>query len=91
MKTVINIKADKDVKEQAAETARSMGIPLSTIINAFLKRFIVDQSVTFVAPLTPSRQLKKTLKQADHDIRKGRNLSPLFVSPQKMDRYLASL
>ncbi len=91
MKTLINIKADKDVKEAAARTAEAMGIPLSTIINAFLKKFISDQQVTFTAPLQPSRALLKTLKRADADIKKGRNLSPLFVDAKKMDKYLANL
>lgn len=91
MKTVINIKADREVKEQAVRTAADMGIPLSTVINAFLKKFISEQSVTFVAPLSPSKSLQKILKQADRDMKKGKDLSPLFVSTEKMDRYLASL
>ncbi len=91
MKTVINIKADKDVKEQAAETARAMGIPLSTIINAFLKKFIADKSVTFTAPLVPTGYLAKTLKQTKKDINGKKNLSPVFTDPNDMDAYLASL
>ena len=91
MKTVINIKADKDVKEQAFATAKDMGIPLSTIINAFLKRFISDRSVTFMAPLKPTKHLEKILKQAEKDIKAGKNLSPMFVDIKKEDAYLASL
>jgi addiction module RelB/DinJ family antitoxin len=91
MKTVINIKADREVKEQAVRTAHEMGIPLSTVINAFLKRFIAEQSVTFTAPLKPSRMLQKSLKRAHGDLAHGKNLSPLFVSTEKMDRYLAGL
>ncbi len=91
MKTIINIKADKEVKEQAVQTAKDMGLPLSTIVNAFLKKFITDQSITFTAPLKPSKRLAKILKQADKDIKAGRNLSPLFVNTKKMDDYLARL
>lgn len=64
---------------------------MTTIINAFLKKFISDQSVTFEALLRPSKRLAKILKQADKDIKAGRNLSPLFVSLKKMDEYLAHL
>ncbi|MDQ2933235.1 MAG: type II toxin-antitoxin system RelB/DinJ family antitoxin [bacterium] len=91
MKTVINIKADKDVKEAAVRTAAAMGIPLSTVINAFLKKFINEQSVTFIAPLIPSKGLAKVLNQADKDIKKGKNMSPLFTNMEKMDKYLANL
>ncbi len=91
MKTIINIKADPEVKAQAVETAERMGLPLSTIINAFLKKFIADQSVTFNAPLYPSRSLQKILKQGDKKLLKGKDLSPLFVNMNKMDKYLANL
>jgi antitoxin component of RelBE/YafQ-DinJ toxin-antitoxin module len=66
-------------------------VPLSTIINAFLKRFILDRRVTFDAPLRPSKYLEKVLKQAEKDIKAGRNLSPMFVDTKKMDKYLAEL
>ena len=37
MKTMINIKADKEVKESAQRVAAELGLPLSTVINAYLK------------------------------------------------------
>lgn len=91
MKTLISIKTDREVKEGAVATAREMGVPLSTIVNAFLKKFIADKSVTLSAPLKPSKYLTKILKQADKDLKKGRNLSPIFYNMAKMDKYLAGL
>lgn len=91
MKTVINIKADKEVRDQAVETAKSMGVPLSTIVNAFLKKFITERSVTFTAPIVPSKMLAKIIKQATGDIKKGVNLSPVFTDTKDMDAYLNSL
>ncbi len=91
MKTVINIKADKEVKEQAVETARAMGLPLSTIINAFLKKFISDKSVTFSAPEKPNKRLEKILLKAQKDIKAGKNLSPVFTNVEDMDAYLNAL
>jgi addiction module RelB/DinJ family antitoxin len=78
MKTIINVKADKEVKEQAVATAREMGLPLSTVVNAFLRKFIADKSVVFTAPFKPSKKLEKILRQTDKDIEAGRNLSPIF-------------
>ncbi len=91
MKTVINIKVDRDIKDHAFEVAKSMSLPLSTIINAFLKKFIADQSITFTAPLKPSKRLERILKQAEKDIQTGINMSPLFINTRKMDKYLANL
>ena len=42
MKTVLNVKTDKDVKEKAQQLAQHLGIPLSTIVNAHLKNFIAS-------------------------------------------------
>ena len=46
-KTIINIKADKEVKDQAKRLAERLGVPLSTVINSFLKQFIRSEEVTF--------------------------------------------
>ena len=47
MHTIINIKTDKALKESAQETAQKIGVPLSTVINSFLKQFVRDEEVTF--------------------------------------------
>jgi len=88
MKTVINIKADKKLKEQAVETAREMGLPLGTIINAFLRNLIYQKEITFRAPFKPSPKLQKVLRLVDKDIEHGRNLSPVFTS---VDELMADL
>lgn len=40
MKTILNVKVDKEEKEKAKQIAAQMGVPLSTIINAHLREFI---------------------------------------------------
>jgi addiction module RelB/DinJ family antitoxin len=49
MHTVINIKTEKGLKENAQATAKKLGVPLSTVINSFLKQFVRDEEVTFSA------------------------------------------
>ncbi len=61
MKTVINIKADKEVKETAQKIAKDLGLPLSTIINAYLKQFIRNKSVYFSSSSKISPELEKLL------------------------------
>ena len=48
---MINIKADKEVKENAQKLARDLGLPLSGIINALLKEFVRNRVYLF--PLSP--------------------------------------
>ena len=47
MKTLLNVKTDKDVKEKAQKIAKGIGLPLSSVINAYLKEFIRSKEVTF--------------------------------------------
>ncbi len=49
MQTILNIKTDKELKEKAKVIASKIGVPLSTVINSFLKQFIRDEEVTFSA------------------------------------------
>ena len=57
MKTMINIKADREVKENAQALAKDLGLPLSGIINALLKEFVRNRSVSFSAVPTMTRAL----------------------------------
>ncbi len=47
--TILNIKTDKKLKADAQEVAAELGVPLSTVMNAFLKQFVRDKEVTFSA------------------------------------------
>ncbi len=91
MKTMINIKADKEVKENAQNVARDIGLPLSTVINAFLKEFIRNRSVSFSAVPRMTPYLEKVLGGIEDDIKKGRNLSPSFSSAKEANEYLDTL
>ncbi len=88
MKTILNIKVDKEVKEEAFKVAEEMGVPLSTLANAMLKKLIQERSVTFVAPLRPSKKLMKILRQGEKDLKEGKNLSPAFADMEEMNVYM---
>lgn len=90
MKTLINIKADIDVKRRAQKAAKELGIPLSTIVNAYLKQFGREQRVSFVVPLRPNKKTAKLLRRAGGDYRKKINVSPAFSTIEEMDAYLNS-
>lgn len=88
MKTMINIKADKEVKENAQRVAKELGLPLSGVINAFLKEFIRNRSVSFSAIPRMTPYLEGVLGTIEKDIKTGKNMSPAFSSPEEMDEYL---
>jgi addiction module RelB/DinJ family antitoxin len=90
MKTIINIKVDREVKDQIVEIAKEMGVPLSTIANAFFKKLIKERSFTITAPLVPTKELEKILIKARKNIREGKNLSPSFTDADSIMKYLQS-
>lgn len=91
MKTMINIKADKEVKENAQKLARDLGLPLSGIINALLKEFVRNRSVSFSVIPTMTCALENVLGKVENDVKKGKNMSPVFSSASKANAYLDNL
>lgn len=91
MKAVINIKADKEVKENAQKIAQELGMPLSVVVNAFLKDFIRNRSIAFssVPRMTPT--LENLLGIVEKDILENKNISKAFSSADEANDYLDTL
>lgn len=89
--TVISVKTDKKTKREAQKVAGELGIPLSTVLNAYLRQFVRERevrvSVTPVLKPAKVRELERIMK----DVEEGKNLSPAFTSAEGMDRYLDAL
>ena len=91
MNTVIHIKAQKEVKENAQKLAKELGINLTDVINASLRNFIRTREIYISAVPRMTPELEKYLGPVDKDIKKGRNLSPAFSTAEEMDEYLDSI
>ena len=90
MKTVINIKTDKDVKIMAKRTAEELGLSLSAIINAYLKQFVRNKSVSYSVTPTMSKELEHTLVRIEKDIKQKKNLSPAIFDAKTLKKHLFS-
>lgn len=88
MKTVLNVKTDKDVKERAQALAKHMGIPLSTVVNAYLKEFVAtgEFRVSREPELRP--EIQKELLAQLADTKAGKNMSPAFSTVEEMAAWL---
>lgn len=91
MKTTINIKTEKEIKENAQKIAKEMGISLSDVINASLRNFIRTREVYFSAVPRMTPEFEKILGGIDKNIEEGNNLSPTLSSPEEINNYLDSL
>lgn len=91
MKTVINIKADQEVKKNAQKIAHDLGLSLSVVINSYLRQFIRNKEVHLFIEGELKPSVKKRLDRCHKDVKEGKNLSPTFYSAKEMDAYLNSL
>lgn len=80
MYTTMLIKTKKDLKVQAQNLAKEMGLPLSTLVNNYLRSFVVDRQVVFNAPM-PNKKTQKIIDQARRDYQAGKFAGP-FTAPE---------
>ena len=90
MKTQLIIKTDKEVKVQAQKTAKELGLPLSTLVNAYLKQFIATKEAHFYVQEELRPEAKRWLDRLMKEAREGKNLSPTFDNAEDAIRYLNS-
>lgn len=91
MKTVINIKSDKKIKEKAQKVAKEMGLPLGTLINAYLRQLIRNEEVYFSSAPRMTKELEETIEEARNDLKVKKNISPVFSTKEELKAYLNTL
>jgi addiction module RelB/DinJ family antitoxin len=91
MKSIINIKTDKEVKKNAQKIAKDIGLSLSDVINASLRNFIRTREVYFstIPRITP--EFERLIGKIDKDIKEKKNLSLSFSSSEGINDYLDNL
>jgi DNA-damage-inducible protein J len=61
---MLHVRVDDDIKNQADETLKAMGLSMSEAIRLFLHRVVVDQALPFAIKV-PSNQTRQAMKEAD--------------------------
>jgi len=91
MKTVINIKTDKKIKNSAQKLAKDLGLSLSDVINASLRSFIRTREVYFSAVPRMIPEFELFIGKIEKDIQENKNLSKTFSSAEEANDYLDNL
>ncbi|KKU92118.1 MAG: Addiction module antitoxin, RelB/DinJ family [Microgenomates group bacterium GW2011_GWA1_48_10] len=88
----IYIKTQPEVKKQAQEVARQMGLSLSALVNGWLRQLVKTKTVTFKAEQTeiPNARFRRILRQADKDWKAGKG-SPMFDNADDAIAYLEKI
>ena len=82
---VINVRTDEMVKEQATQVFNALGLDMSSAVNVFLKKSIMEQGIPFELKLDiPNEVTAKAIKEGDEMVKNGRkgfdNLDDMWSS-----------
>ncbi|MEK7208506.1 MAG: type II toxin-antitoxin system antitoxin, RelB/DinJ family [Patescibacteria group bacterium] len=85
VKTIINIKTDKSVKLGAKKAAEELGMPLGTIVNAFLRQLARDKEISFSvsASYKPTEYLERIIAEAEREWDAGKVPGPFTLNELK--------
>jgi DNA-damage-inducible protein J len=61
--TMVHVRVDENIKNQAAETLASMGLTVSDAVRVFLTRIVTDQQLPF-ALQAPNASTKAAMREA---------------------------
>lgn len=91
MKTaILNVKVDEAVKQRAQAVASSFGIPLSTLVNAYLIELANTGQVHFSAVEVMTPKMEKIIEDAQKEIEAGETVGPFSTAEEAID-YLKNL
>ncbi|MGC1177209.1 MAG: type II toxin-antitoxin system RelB/DinJ family antitoxin [Candidatus Saccharimonadales bacterium] len=91
MKTaVLSVKVDENVKKRAQAVASGFGIPLSTLVNAYLIQLGETKQIHFDATEVMTPKMEKIIEQAEREIAAGETSGP-FETADEAVAYLKSL
>lgn len=88
MNTVIHLKANKEIKENAQRLASELGLSLSDVINASLRNFIRTREIYFSHTPRMTPELERLLDRVEADLKKNHNLSPRFKKAKQAIDFL---
>ena len=83
------IKTNKIIKRRAQVLAKEIGLPLSALVNNYLRNFIIERQATFYAPM-PNKKTIRAIEEARRDIKSGKNLHRPFDTVEAMMKSLNS-
>ncbi|MDD3480937.1 MAG: DUF6364 family protein [Patescibacteria group bacterium] len=72
MNTVISVKIDKEVKESAQSVAKSAGLTLSALVNAYLRQVVATRRIELYAPEPMTPKLEKLIAEVESELMSGK-------------------
>ena len=89
MSTLITLKVDETLKNEAAKVAEELGIPLATYLKMCLKRLTQEQRIDFQLLEVPKEHIRDRWLKQQQDLQNNRNLSQSFATPTDLKNTLS--
>lgn len=74
MNTTLTIKTEKKLRNEAKRTADELGVPLTTVINAMLRQFVREKTLTVSAEHKPARAKLSLWEETSREMDNGVNV-----------------
>lgn len=87
----VTIKIDADLKAEAQQLAKNLGLSLSAIVENKLRQAVRERRIVFEEELIPNAETAKLLLEIEEDIKAGRNMSEPFDNIADLEKHLNSL
>jgi len=78
---------EKKLRDDAKRTAKELGVPLTTAVNAMVKQFVRDRRLVLEDCPFPSHTPNAETRRAIHDIKERKNL----ISFNSLEEWRASM
>ncbi len=88
-KTIINLKIDKALKNQAAELAAEMGFNLSSVITSILRNFVTTRELHVTSGRRMTKYLESLIEEVNNE--KESDKSPAFKNSKDAMKWLNSV
>ena len=82
---MLSVKVDQQVKKRAQLVAGSFGIPLSTLVNAYLMELAETGQIHFSAVEVMTPQMEKIIEQAQNEIAAGETVGPFSTAEEAIE------
>lgn len=76
MNTVISVKIDREVKEEASAVAKSAGLTLSALVNAYLRQVSATRRIEIYAPEPMTPKLEEMIAEVEAEWAAGEASKP---------------
>jgi addiction module RelB/DinJ family antitoxin len=70
--TVISVRTDKKIKNEAAKVAKSAGISLSALINSYLRQIVATRRIEIYAPEPMTPKLEGLIAKVEAELAEGK-------------------